>query len=81
MVHGQVLAKVMVEGGFKQGTYNPCTYDHAKKKIRARVHGDDFVTQGEREDAERMKKKLDERFEIKTKTIGLGEREVRETRL
>ena len=33
------------------------------------VHGDDFITVGEKEDAEWMKKEMEKRFEIKTKVI------------
>ena len=37
------------------------------------VHGDDFGTEGSRDEVKWMKEKLTERFEIKTKVIGLGE--------
>ena len=45
------------------------------------MHGDDFVTKGAREDVRWLKKKLEERFEIKTKIIGTGTDEVREARI
>ena len=38
------------------------------------VHGDDFVTAGEREETRWLKEKLEARFEIKSKVVGLGVR-------
>ena len=42
------------------------------------VHGDDFVTVGDRQDTKWMEEELKKRFEIKTKVIGDGSDESRE---
>ena len=42
------------------------------------MHGDDFVGVGRREDARWLKDRMEERFEIKTKVVGIGEGEERE---
>ena len=45
------------------------------------MHGDDFITVGNRKNIRWFKNKLEGRFEIKTKIIGQGEGEDREARL
>ena len=42
------------------------------------VHGDDFVTVGSSEQAQWLKERMEERFEIKTKVVGNGEGESQE---
>ena len=54
------VGSFMRTAGFVQGRYNPCTYWHPRKKLRTFVHGDDFVTQGRRQEAAWLKKKLEE---------------------
>ena len=75
------VAKLMTSLGFRQGKYNPCTYWHQKKNLKTMVHGDDFVTSGTREQTEWFKKKLTERFEIKTKIVGAGPDDQSEARV
>ncbi len=52
-----------------------------KEGPKTLVHGDDFVTQGERGAMDWLKGQLEQRFEIKTKTVGMGESELREARV
>ena len=66
------VAKCMAEWGFVTGRYNPCMFHHPSRKILCLVHGDDFVSVGEDDQLEWLKKKLQERFEIKTKLVGDG---------
>ena len=75
------VRRFMVKLGFKQGKYNPCTYWHKERRIRTLVHGDDFVSKASRKEAGWLKKKMEERFEIKTKLIGNGRGEVKEERV
>ena len=42
------------------------------------VHGDDFITVANREDAHWFRQRLEDRFEIKTKVNGDGEHESKE---
>ena len=64
------VAKCMAEWGFVTGRYNPCMFHHPLRKILCLVHGDDFVSVGEDDQLEWLKKKLQGRFEIKTKLVG-----------
>jgi len=75
------ITELMVSIGFVQGKYNVCTYYHPRKNLRTMVHGDDFATAGGEEEVRWLKKKLEERFELKTIIIGSGEGEVREGRI
>jgi hypothetical protein len=73
--------KFMEGIGFTRGRYNPCTFLHKGRGIKCLVHGDDFVSSGSRKDLEWLRIKMTERFEIKTKKVGLGPEELRETRI
>ena len=66
------VSKFMKDVGFVQGKYNPCTYYHRQQGLQTMVHGDDFITSGRRECAEWFRQRLEGRFEIKTKVVGLG---------
>ena len=58
----QEVATFMERLGFMQGQYNPCTFWHAQRQLRTLVHGDDFVTQGGRQEVEWLKQRMMERF-------------------
>jgi hypothetical protein len=75
------VTKVMIAIGFKAGRYNPCTYHHSGRQLKCLVHGDDFVTVGDRADCEWLKGNLENRFELKSKIVGFAEDEVREERI
>lgn len=77
------VAKSMGQWGFIAGKYNPCTFLNEERGMRCLVHGDDFVCAGEVEQLEWFKKKLKERFEIKSTTVGMDQSagEVREARI
>ena len=67
--------------GFRVGRYNQCTYHHATRGLKSLVHGDDFVTTGDRKDCRWFNEMLEKRFEIKTKIIGDGDDETKEERI
>ena len=75
------VARFMAGIGFARGRYNPCTYYHSRRRLKTMVHGDDFVTSGERGEAKWFLEKLKGRFEIKTKIIGRGVDEAQEGRV
>ena len=52
------VGRFMSSIGFKQGKYNPCTYHHKTKDIKTMVHGDDFVSTGNREGMDWLKRKF-----------------------
>ena len=75
------VAREMKKIGFRRGRYNPCVYWHLEKRIKAIVHGDDFVGVGRPADVEWMNDKLKERFQITSMRIGGGANEAREGRI
>ena len=75
------VRELMLGMGFEASPHNPCIFVHDERRLCYAVHGDDFVTEGSREDCDWFKTKLEGRFEIKTKMVGLGEDEVREERI
>ena len=75
------VRKVMKSAGFEVGKYNVSTYYNAQRQLRTLVHGDDFVTVGNREDVKWFREKLDQRFQLKTSVVGRGKGEVQETRI
>ena len=75
------VSKFMRSIGFRQGKYNPCTYWHPERDIKTLVHGDDFVSRMRRQDVTWLRKKMEQRFEIKTKVVGSGPGEAREERV
>ena len=75
------VKKVLISAGFIIGKYNPSTYYHPARKLRTFLHGDDFVTSGERESLAWLKIILESRFEISTTIIGDRDGEVKEARV
>ena len=68
----------MMKCGFKPGKYNPFTFYHKQRELQTLVHGDDFVTSGQRDGCDWFKKQFETRFSIKTKILGMREEEVKE---
>ena len=50
----------------------PCLYYHPKRRVKALVHGDDFVSVGSKQAATAFKTKRESRFEIKTQVLCTG---------
>ncbi len=71
----------MVKWGFEICKYNPCLFHHSGRKMLCLVHGDDFVCVADADDLKWLKEQLSQRFEIKTKTMGLKEGESKEERI
>ena len=59
-----LVARKMRSIGFVRGVYNPCTYYHPERSIRAMVHGDDYVSTGRRSDLRLLQQQLGSRFRI-----------------
>ena len=66
------VKRLMIKSGFAVSRYNPSIYWHAKKDLKCLVHGDDFVTVGERKEMQWFRQVLESRFEMKTKVVGSG---------
>jgi len=75
------VAKCMTQWGFKTCKFNPCLYMHAGREMMCLVHGDDFVCVSSSANLVWLKSRLSERFEIKTKLMGLKAGESREERI
>ena len=71
----------MLSQGFTQSKYSPQVYHHRGRDLKCLVHGDDFVTVGERRNIDWFNRRLSLRFEIKTAIIGRGPNEVKEHRV
>ena len=63
---------------FRKGRGFPCVFKHISRDLLAIVHGDDYVTVGSDEDLLWMRRKLEEKFEIKTSLVGHGPKDARE---
>jgi len=75
------VKELMTKNRFVQGRYIPCTYWHEEKDVKTLVHRDDFVTEGSRKEVAWLRARMEERFEIKTKTTGMGEEQTKEERI
>ena len=75
------VRKFLLGAGFTQSSYNPQVYHHVTRDLKTIVHGDDFVTSGDREQAKWMEARLAKRFEIKSHIIGRAATDLREHRI
>ena len=75
------VAKEMTKWGFERGNYNPCLYWHRRWNIQTLIHGDDFVSVGNRDDIRKFKQNMESRFEIKTTIVGEAPQESQEGRV
>jgi hypothetical protein len=56
--------------GFVKGESSPCSFYHPGKQLSTVVHGDDFVTEGERVHLDWFNDQLKAHFELKTEILG-----------
>ena len=71
----------IIENGFKQGTATPCVFHHEHKGIRTLVHGDDYASIGKPEQLKWMERMLEQKYQIKTHVLGLGENQVQQVKI
>ena len=72
-------AKRMVAEGFKRGRGAPTVVYNKGTEIRVVVHGDDFTFSGTKAELDRMRRKMEEWYDIKDRgTMGGGEGEIKE---
>ena len=65
------VARFMKGLGFIRGKYNPCLYYHPVRDIETMIHGDDFASTAEASELKWFRRKLDDRFKVKTQVVGL----------
>ena len=73
--------EVLIKLGFTKGESSPCTFYHAEKGIQTVVHGDDFVSEGEKGQLLWLDKQMKLSFELKTEILGPDKGETREVRI
>ena len=66
------VSKVMEALGFAKGASSPCSFFHAGRGIKAVVHGDDFLFEGEFRDLRWVNEQIAKSFTIKSKFLGPG---------
>ena len=72
-------AKRMVAEGFKRGRGAPTVFHYKGTEVRVVVHGDDFFFSGTKVELGRMRRKMEEWYEIKDRgTMVSGEKEIKE---
>eukprot|EP00973_Karenia_brevis_P037396 5156352-Karenia_brevis.AAC.1 len=75
------VARFMKKAGFERGRYNPCIYKHRSRELELMVHGDDFVSVGEKADLDWFRAELGKRFKVKTAKVGTCGDQVSEARV
>ena len=56
--------------GFKQSRSNPCLFHHPTKKVQVMVHGDDYLSLGNKQGLKWFADELSKRFECKSQVLG-----------
>ena len=75
------FTSTLLQMGFNQGKSSPCVFHHRQRNLRTFVHGDDYVTAGDKRDLRWMEDELGKRYEIKTTVIGGEEGDERRVRV
>ena len=78
---GEECAKTMTDMGFERGTASPCTFFHRDRQIRTYIHGDDYVSVGQEEDLQWMKRQIEKKYELKTQVLGPSKTDKQEVRV
>jgi hypothetical protein len=72
-------AKRMVAEGFTRGRGAPTVFYNKVTEVRVVVHGDDFTFSGTKAELDRMRRKMEEWYDIKDRgTMGSGKGEIKE---
>ena len=71
----------LVAIGFTQGVAFPCVFYHKQRGIRTYVHGDDYVSTGTRQQLDWMKKRLEQKYQVKTQLLGPEKHHQQETKI
>ena len=78
----ECYANALSEVGFVRGTASPCCFEHAERRLKVVVHGDDFTCVGPKAEIIKYEDQLAERFEIKRRGhIGESEGCIQEIRI
>ena len=66
----QACTEALEKIGFVKGRSPPCSFDHAGWKIRAVVHGDDFLSEGPANNLKKMDAAMRKSFSLNTEILG-----------
>ena len=72
---------MLIKLGFTKGESSPCAFYHSERGIQTVVHGDDFVSEGEKGHLLWLDKQMKLSFELKTEILGPDKGETREVRI
>ena len=71
----------LIANGFVAGIAAPCVCFRAKRKLRAYVHGGDFVVIGMPEHLTWLRNKMEEQYEFTVETVGPEKGQCKEVRV
>ncbi len=64
------FTKTLLNLGFQRGKSSPCVFHNKTRNIKTFVHGDDYVSAGEKKDIKWLEAELERKYEITTTIIG-----------
>ena len=73
----ECVADHLTSIGFKRGQAFPSLYHHKERNIYTLVHGDDYVSVGDKGELRWLKQQLESTFEIKTDLLGRDDQELK----
>jgi len=65
----EMLTEHLLSIGFVRGIGHPCVFFHADWDVKAAVHGDDYASAGPKEGILKLKKALEDKFDIRNTHI------------
>ena len=74
-------AMSLVNIGFNKGKASPCLFYHAERKIRTFIHGDEYVSAGDRKGLLWLSTQLEAKYEIKTTMVSQEEKDQKTVRV
>ena len=66
----ETLSKHMVGIGFKRGIGHHRVFYHGERNVAVLVHGDDYVSEGEKEELDWLQERLEDRYDLNTQRVG-----------
>ena len=73
----ECVAEHLTSIGFQRGKAFPSLYHHKEKDIYTLIHGDDYVSVGEKSELKWLKAQLETAFEIKSDLLGSSDEELK----
>lgn len=74
-------AGLLFDIGFKAGGASPCVFVHEGRRLKAYVHGDDFVVSGKKEDRRWLRLEMEKKYGLIVEAFGPDKDECKEVRV